>query len=63
MNKADKEKIKNMPDPVDGKITTTHSVVKIKVTRASSKCPVFDKGDEFFIRQHIIDSSVSDIQN
>jgi hypothetical protein len=42
---------------------TTHSVVRFRVTRASPRCPVFRKGDEFFVRQHVLDTEVSTVRN
>jgi len=45
------------------KIHTTHSVVKITVVRAAPRCPVFETGDVFYVRQHILDTEVSTIRN
>ncbi len=46
----------------DERACTTHSVVRFRVTRASPKCPVFRKGDEFFVRQHVLDTEVSTVR-
>jgi uncharacterized repeat protein (TIGR04076 family) len=38
-------------------------VVRITVTQAAELCPVFRKGDVFYVRQHILDTEVSTIRN
>ncbi|GEM_PF-569893 len=47
----------------DGRIVTTHSVVRFTVLRASPKCPSFRKGDVFYVRQHMLDTDVSAVRN
>jgi uncharacterized repeat protein (TIGR04076 family) len=47
----------------DGRVVTTHSVVRFTVLRASPKCPSFRKGDVFYVRQHMLDTDVSAIRN
>ena len=51
-------------NPADARRTTTrHSVVKVTVTHAGKICPVFETGDFFYVRQHIVDTEVSSIRN
>lgn len=47
----------------DGRVCTTHSVVRFTVRRASHKCPSFRAGDVFYVRQHMLDTDVSAIRN
>jgi uncharacterized repeat protein (TIGR04076 family) len=51
------------PPLADGRVCTTHSVVRFTVRRASPKCPSFRAGDVFFVRQHMLDTDVSAIRN
>jgi hypothetical protein len=47
----------------DGRVCTTHSVIRFTVRAANPRCPSFRAGDVFYVRQHMLDTDVSAIRN